>query len=110
MSVKWHTPRENEKLKRILDYLKIAYWLVDLDFVLLDVNRTFLELTGAKREKVIGREMLTLVNEEERINVQLLLKELTEGKRESVRFELYVYGRQPNVKHPIIFHVSIQCH
>ena len=107
MAEKRKEPKENAKLKRILDYLKISYWLLDLDFVLLDVNHTFLELTGAKREKVIGRGMLTLISKEEQLYVERHLTELIEGKRESVQCELYVFGRERYVKLPVLFHISI---
>ena len=55
----------NENLKRMLDYLKISYWLTDLNYVLLDVNDTFLELAGARRKNLIGRDMRTLISAEE---------------------------------------------
>jgi len=81
----------NENLKRMLDYLRISYWLTDLDYVLLDVNETFLELTGASRTNLIGRDMRTLISDEELQIVQNYNNLLAEGK-ESVQFELYVYG------------------
>lgn len=97
---------DNENVKRILDYLKISYWLVDMNFVLLDVNDTFLELTGAKREKLIGRDMRTLITPEERIKVQALITQLS-GDKESIQFELYVYGRRHMEKIPVLFHLSV---
>jgi len=96
----------NENLKRILDYLKISYWLTDLNYVLLDVNETFLELTGANRTNLIGRDMRTLISDEELEIVQNYNNLLAEGK-ESVQFELYVYGPQHKRKIPVLYHLSM---
>ncbi len=101
------SPAENDNLKRILDYLKISYWLVDLDFILQDVNETFLKLTGAKRDNMIGKNMLTLISGEERIKVEKIVMRLINGEAESLQFELYVYGRQHMEKIPVLFHLSI---
>ena len=99
-------PTENRDLKRILDYLKISYWLVDMEFVLLDVNETFVELTGAERHRLVGRDMRTLISAEERRRVQEIITTLASGQEESVQFELYVYGRGLE-KLPVLFHLSI---
>ena len=96
----------NENLKRILDYLKISYWLTDLNYVLLDVNETFLELAGASRKNLIGRDMRTLISAEELAIVKNYNNLLTEGK-ESVQFELYVYGPQHKKKIPVLYHLSM---
>ena len=96
----------NENLKRILDYLKISYWLTDLNYVLLDVNETFLELAGASRKNLIGRDMRTLISAEEIEIVKHYNNLLTEGK-ESVQFELYVYGPQRKKKIPVLYHLSM---
>ena len=100
------TTSDNRELKRMLDYLKISYWLVDMDFVLLDVNETFLELTGATRNRLIGRDMRTLVSTDERRKVQEIIADLASGRRESIQFELYVYGRDMK-KIPVLFHLSV---
>jgi len=96
----------NENLKRILDYLNISYWLTDLNYVLLDVNETFLELAGASRKNLIGRDMRTLISAEELAIVKNYNNLLTEGK-ESVQFELYVYGPQHKKKIPVLYHLSM---
>ncbi|MCP4351904.1 MAG: PAS domain S-box protein [Desulfobacterales bacterium] len=93
-------------MKRILDYLKISYWLVDLDFVLMDVNETFLELTGAHREKLVGRNMLTLVQPEEAVFIKQAAKKLRQTES-AVQFEFYVYGRKNKVKIPVLFHLTV---
>ena len=98
---------DNENLKRILDYLKISYWLVGIDFVLIDVNETFLTLTGAKRTKLIGRKMLTLINEVERKKVKQAVTGLIEHKKQSVQFEMYVYGKDGKEKIPVLIHLSL---
>lgn len=98
---------DNRNLKRILDYLKISYWLVDMQFVLLDVNDTFLELTGARRQKLIGRDMRTLISEDERRKLHHTITALADGAQESIQFELYVYGRRRMEKIPVLFHLSI---
>ena len=99
-------PADNRDLKRILDYLKISYWLVDMNFVLLDVNETFVELTGAERHRLVGRDMRTLISAEERRRVQEIITALAHGEEESIQFELYVYGRNME-KIPVLFHLSI---
>jgi len=96
----------NENLKRMLDYLNISYWLTDLNYVLLDVNETFLELTGASRTNLIGRDMRTLISDEELEIVQNYNNLLAEGK-ESVQFELYVYGPKHKKKIPVLYHLSM---
>jgi len=96
----------NENLKRILDYLKISYWLTDLNYVLLDVNDTFLELTGASRKNLIGRDLRTLISAEEIEIVQNYNNLLSQGT-ESVQFELYVYGPQHKKKIPVLYHLSM---
>ena len=100
-------PTDNRDLKRILDYLKISYWLVDMDFVLLDVNETFVQLTGAERARLIGRDMRTLISAEERRKVQQIITEFASGVQESIQFELYVYGPRNMEKIPVLFHLSI---
>jgi two-component system, NtrC family, response regulator HydG len=97
---------DNENVKRLLDYLKISYWRVDMNFVLLDVNDTFLNLTGAVRGKLIGRDMRTLITPEERAKVEELIGELSRDKA-SIQFELYVYGRKHMEKIPVLFHLSV---
>ena len=99
-------PADNRDLKRILDYLKISYWLVDMGFVLLDVNETFVELTGAERHRLVGRDMRTLISTEERRRVERIITALASGQEESIQFELYVYGRDME-KIPVLFHLSI---
>lgn len=94
-----------EDMKRMLDYLNVSYWLVDLDFVLMDVNETFLELTGARREKIVGRNMLSLVQPEE---VAYLKKAVEKMYQESVvQYEFYVYGRGNKKKIPVLFHMTV---
>ncbi len=97
--------QDNENLKRILDDLKISYWLTDLDFILLDVNETFLEFTGASRKNLIGRDMRTLISADEIQTVENYARLLREG-RESVQYELYVYGPRNREKIPVLFHLS----
>lgn len=107
MNVISGTPSDNRELKRILDYLKISYWLVDMQFVLIDVNETFLALTGARREKLIGRDMRTLISAEENRQLETVITRLSDDHQESVQFELYVYGRRHMEKIPVLFHLSI---
>lgn len=100
-----HIPDYSD-MKRMLDYLKISYWLVDLNFVLLDVNETFLELTGAKREKLVGRNMLTLVKPEEARFIKDSVNKLNHNES-AVQYEFYVYGHQDRVKIPVLFHITV---
>jgi PAS domain S-box-containing protein len=98
--------QDNVNLKRILDDLKINYWLTDLDFILLDVNDTFLEFAGASRANLIGRDVRTLISVEETQMVEHHIGLLREG-RKSVQFELYVYGPRDREKIPVLFHLSL---
>lgn len=77
------TSQDNVNFKRILDDLKISYWLTDLNFVLLDVNETFLEFAGASRKNLIGRDMRTLISVEEIQMVEHNARLLKEGKKRS---------------------------
>jgi len=98
--------RDNVNFKRILDDLKISYWLTDLNFVLLDVNETFLEFAGASRKNLIGRDMRTLISREEIQMVEHNARLLKEGKK-TVQYELYIYGPRNREKIPILFHQSL---
>jgi len=98
--------RDKVNFKRILDDLKISYWLTDLNFVLLDVNETFLEFAGASRKNLIGRDMRTLISREEIQMVEHNARLLKEGKK-TVQYELYIYGPRNREKIPILFHQSL---
>jgi len=100
------TSQDNVNLKRILDDLKISYWLTDLDFILLDVNDTFLEFAGASRKNLIGRDMRTLISGEEIQMVEHYARLLKAG-HQSVQYELYIYGPRNREKIPILFHQSL---
>lgn len=92
-------------MKRMLDYLRISYWLTDLDFVMIDVNKTFLAFTGGQREKLIGRNMLTLVKPEEAAYIKESAKKLYLSES-AVQFEFYVYRKQSSAKLPVLFHLT----
>ncbi len=106
MDPKAITAHSNADLKRILDVLKISYWLTDIDFILLDVNDTFLEYAGASRTNLIGRDVRTLISTEEIQMVEQHIELLKKG-RKSVQFELYVYGARNREKIPVLFHLSL---
>ncbi len=97
---------DNTRLKNILDDLKICYWMIDLDFILLDINKTFIEFSGAKKEMLIGRDMRDLISTEEKEQVERMFKKLCETKK-SDQFELYIYGGKQKEKIPVLFHSSI---
>ena len=99
-----HAPSYTE-MKQMLDCLKISYWLVDLDFVLLDVNETFLEWTGASREKLVGRNMLTLVSAEEAAYFREQVKQIQH--KDSAEYEFYVYGPENKEKIPVMFYMMV---
>jgi two-component system response regulator AtoC len=98
---------DNHILKRILDYLKISYWLTNLDGVLLDVNQTLLDFTGASRRKLIGRNLRALISAEENQMIQHQFTQLIEGRQESIQYEFYVYGRKYREKIPVLYHMSL---
>lgn len=100
------TAHPNVNLKRILDDLKVSFWLTDLNFILLDVNDTFLEFAGADRANLIGRDMRTLISIEEIQMVEHYARLLREG-HQSVQYELYIYGPENREKIPILFHQSL---
>ncbi len=105
---------ENDKLyipdytgmKQMLDYLKVSYWLVDPNYVLVDVNKTFLKFTGGHRERLIGRNILTLVQPEEAELVKQKFQ-LLHQQESATQFELYVYGARNKVKIPALFHLTV---
>ncbi len=99
-----HAPSYPE-MKQMLDCLKISYWLVDLDFTLLDVNETFLEWTGASREKLVGRNMLTLVSPEEAAYFREQVKQIQH--KDSAEYEFYVYGPENKEKIPVMFYMMV---
>lgn len=100
----FHIP-DYSGMKRMLDYLRISYWLTDLDFVMIDVNETFLAFTGAQREKLVGRNMLTLVKPEEAAYIRESAKKLYLNES-AVQLEFYVYGKQSRTKLPVLFHLT----
>jgi PAS domain S-box-containing protein len=93
-------------MKEMLDYLKVSYWLVGLDYVLIDLNDTFLQLTGGLREKLIGRNILTLVQTEEAELIKEKFRQLQENES-ATQFEFYVYGPRNKVKIPTLFHLTV---
>jgi two-component system NtrC family response regulator len=93
-------------MKQMLDYLKVSYWLVSPDYVLIDVNETFLAFTGGKRERLIGRNILTLVQPEEAELIKQKFKRLQEDAP-ATQFELYVYGARNKDKIPALFHLTV---
>ncbi len=93
-------------MKKMLDYLKVSYWLVGLDLVLLDVNQTFLDMTGARAEKLIGRNLLTLVRPKEATRIKDAVQNL-DRKDTPIQFEFYVYGRKNRAKIPVLFHLTV---
>ncbi len=99
-----HIP-DYKGMKKILDYLKIGFWLLDIDLRLMDANETFYELTGAQREKLLGRNILDLVPPEEAVCVENAKKKLDQSEP-SAQFELYVYGPDGKSKIPILFHMT----
>lgn len=93
-------------MKQMLDYLKVSYWLVDPHYVLLDVNETFLNFTGGRREKLIGRNILTLVQPEEAELIKQKFRQIQESQ-DAIQFELYVYGPINKIKIPALFHLTV---
>jgi len=91
-------------MKQMLDYLNVSYWLVSTDYVLMDVNETFLKFTGGDRENLIGRNILNLVQPEEAEFIKKKFKTLQH--KPVAQFELYVYGARNKVKIPVMFHMT----
>ncbi len=96
---------DNQKLKKILDHLNISFVLFSLEFDFLDSNETFLEMTGAKRDKIIGRSMRTILSEEELLKVRGSMKGLQE--KEHVQYEFFVFSTGRQRKIPCLFHASL---
>ena len=94
------------EMKQMLDYLGISYWLVDLDLKIRDFNETFLKLTGANREKLIGRNALSLVKLEEQTIIEDALEKLHEADS-AFQFEFYMFGKDKKVKTPMMFHLMM---
>lgn len=96
---------DNEKLKKILDHLNICFVLFSLEFDFLDSNETFLEMTGAKREKIIKRSMRTLLSEEELAKVKASMKGLYQ--KEHVQYEFFAFSTGRQRKISCLFHASL---
>ena len=96
-------PKYNE-MKQMLDHLKISYWLVDLDLKILDVNQTFLEMTGATKEKLVGRDIMTLAQPEDKATIEKASDKLFQSDT-AVQFEFYVYGKDKKIKTPMMLHL-----
>ncbi len=96
---------DNQNLKKILDHLNISFVLFSLAFDFLDSNQTFLEMTGAKRENIIGRSMKAILSEEELLKVRASMKDLYE--KEYVQYEFFVFSTGRQRKIPCLFHASL---
>ncbi len=97
---------DNEKLKKILDYLNISFVLFSMDSIFLDANDSFLKMTGAKKEKIIGRNMRAILTEEEYARVKESMKDLYQGM-EWVQYEFFVFAKGHEKKIPCLFHASL---
>ena len=94
------------EMKQMLEYLGICYWLVDLELTILDINETFLELTGGKRERLVGRDVLSLVRPGERAIIENAVEEVVKTNS-AFQFELYVFGKDKKIKIPMMFHLMM---
>ena len=54
-----------KRYKAILDSLNVGFVMVDLDFRYLDVNKTYLKMTGFPRKKYIGAHTADIYGEQE---------------------------------------------
>ncbi len=97
---------DNKKLKTILDHLKISFLLFSLEYTLLDTNKSFLKMTGAKREKIIGLDMRKIITQEDFEKVEQSGKALMEGQK-YFQYELFAYSSEKKRKIPCLFHASL---
>ncbi|MCG8566550.1 MAG: sigma 54-interacting transcriptional regulator [Desulfobacterales bacterium] len=88
------------EMKSLLDQLNISYWLVDPRFRLLDVNANALSLTGARRTSLLGRDMLSLVHEQEADRIKAAL---AESDQASHQFDLELRGLKDKADLPVRF-------
>ena len=79
---------------------------MDLNFILLDINDTFIEFSGADKDRIIGRDMRTLISSEETEQMEMIFKTMCETKK-STQFELYIYSNRQKEKIPVLFHLSV---
>ncbi len=93
-----------EDQKRMLDYLKISYWLIDINNILLDLNQTFLDWTGGTRDNLVGRNALDLVTPQEAAYIINAARPLFEGQP-TVQYELYIFDKNRE-KIPVLFHMT----
>jgi len=97
-------PPDYGQMKKMLDYIGVCYWLIDLDLKILDINKTFLNMTGASKEKLVGRDVLTLVLPEERTIIENAARKMRESNTE-FQFEFYVIHGDKKTKTPMMFHL-----
>ncbi len=97
-------PPDYGQMKKMLDYIGVCYWLIDLDLKILDINDTFLNMTGASKEKLVGRDVLTLVLPEERALIEDAARKMRESDTE-FQFEFYVIHGDKKTKTPMMFHL-----
>ena len=97
-------PPDYGQMKKMLDYIGVCYWLIDLDFNILDINDTFVKMTGASKERLVGRDIMSLVLPEERSVIRKAAEKMRR-QDSAYQFEFYVIGPDKRTKTPMMFHL-----
>ncbi len=96
----------NQKLITILDYLNISFFMISMDSIFLDVNETFLKMTGAKREDLIGKDIRTKIPQKDLDRFEAELQH-SGFEKDVLQFEGYAYHVDRKKKYPCLYHISL---
>jgi len=95
----------NQTYLQLLDSLNIGFSFMDMDFWIMEVNETFLNLVGATREQIVGHHASEFYEKED---FEELYKIDLEGQQKSrfYQYEFFLPNSHVGVKIPALFHIS----
>lgn len=85
--------QERQRFQVIFQSNLMAVAILDRDGNILDVNPTFLHLTGMNKKELLGRNFIDQAGLKPEKEVRSLFQELLEGKRNSFHLEMAYQGR-----------------
>jgi len=85
--------QERQRFQVIFQSNLMAVAILDRDGNILDVNPTFLHLTGMNKKELLGRNFIDQTGLKPEKEVRSLFQELLEGKRNSFHLEMAYQGR-----------------
>ncbi|MBU2512357.1 sigma 54-interacting transcriptional regulator [bacterium] len=95
----------NQTYLQLLDSLNIGFSFMDMDFWILEVNETFLNMVGAAREQIVGHHASEFYEKED---FEKLFRIDLEGQQKNrfYQYEFFLPNAQVGVKIPALFHIS----